>query len=388
MKFSLSNTPMPPWLEPVKVRAKELWVQLQAKEPKKISLVKELNLKELNLKELLDPARTKERLKRVRRLFVKKRPEGLAGLISRPDGVGLVHLTFNPETEQRPRLNTCVFQEINKGQSPGRAAGTLVKANKLELARFVGVLDRNAYTVFPAEVPDVPREEWAKTMKFRIKDQIDFPVNQAVLEVFDMPGPYPGKDSGRIYVAAARDGEVRRHIQMFQEPNLDLQFIDILELALRNLTTALEDDREGLAMLYLEAKHGLIMILKNGNFYLARRIEIGLDAILNTMGEESFGKSYGFNNSPLLDNIALEAQRTMDYFESHFSQAPVVALHIAPMITPIPGLRQAMATKLGMRIKQLPMNEIIDIADGITELDIARCLPVIGAALRGSALPT
>lgn len=334
----------------------------------------------------------REILERIQGVLVKQRTEGMAALLLREDGVGLIHLTFPGEGKGLPLLKTCVYRFLDKGQSPGKVVAGLLKEWKLEKARFAGVLNRGSYTLFPADVPDVPREEWASTMRWRIKDQIDFPAAQAVLEVFDMPGTFPGKESGRIYVVAAQDAEVRKQVRLFHEANLELLTIDIQELALRNLTMGLPDDQEGMALLHLEQKNGLIMMVKGGHFYLARQMDIGVDTLLDSLGdlgEDIHGNTLGIAHSPLMDNLALEAQRTMDYFESHFSQTPAVSLHIAPMATTIPGFRQALARKLGMRIKELPLEEVINIPDAINSMDLALCLPAIGTALRaGSTLST
>ncbi|MEO5331524.1 MAG: hypothetical protein H7839_05825 [Magnetococcus sp. YQC-5] len=369
------------------VQAREWWERMRG------TLVKKRldGIKQPRFKELFGPVQAREWLERMRGKLVKKRPDGMAALILRSDGVGLVHLTFNKDKLHRPRLNVCHFQELSKGQSLARLAAGLVKARKLERARFVGVLDRNSYHLFPAEVPDVPREEWATAMRWRIKDQIDFPATQAVLEVFDMPPSRAAKDSERIYVAVAKDADVRRHVQLFLDAHLDLVAIDILELALRNVTIGLQDDQEGMALLHLEQKNGLIMMLKGGQFYLARRIDIGLNDLLESQKDQSPDDDDMFSaiyHSPLLDTIALEAQRTMDYFESHFGQAPAMSLHIAPLITPIPGFRQAMAERLGMRVKLLPLGEILEIPDTIDERNLALCLPAIGAAMRTKDLST
>ncbi|MBF0190803.1 MAG: hypothetical protein HQL99_06580 [Magnetococcales bacterium] len=316
---------------------------------------------------------------RLRERLGKKKAEGLAALYATGDGVGLVHLASG--AEGRMRVLVCAFQPLVKGQSPGRVAQGMVKAHKLEKARFVGVLDRGSYVLIPAEAPDLPREEWAAAMKWRIKDQLSFPVTQAVLEVFDMPGNAPDAESGRIYVAAARDGEVRRHVALFQEAGVNLIALDIPELALLNLTIGLVDEREGMGLLHLERKSGLVMMVKAGWFYLARRIENGLDTLMDSLEPDGSGVS----DAPFLDRIALETQRTMDYFESHYSQAAASTLYVVPLSTPVEGFRQALAERLGMRIKYLPLEEILEVPATVAQADLVRALPAIGAAMRVGA---
>ncbi|MBF0263080.1 MAG: hypothetical protein HQL97_14725, partial [Magnetococcales bacterium] len=260
------------------------------------------------LKEPMDLAK---RFKRSR-----KKAEGVAALHADSEGVGLVHVLF-PEGE-RPKLQVCVFAPVAKGQTPAKVAQTLIKSHKLEKAHFVGVLDRSAYVLFPADAPEMPREEWNAAMKWRIKDQIPFPVTQAVVEIFEMPG-----NSTRIYVAVAKESEVRDAVRLFQGVGVKLTALDIPELALRNLARGLPDDHDGMVVLHLERKSGMVMLIKRGRFYLARRFENGLDTLLQALDEDGGGVT----RAPFMDRIALEAQRTMDYFESHFGQAQASSLH-------------------------------------------------------------
>ncbi|MEO5346635.1 MAG: hypothetical protein H7834_09690 [Magnetococcus sp. YQC-9] len=302
----------------------------------------------------------------------KRSAEGMSALYINDEGVGLVHVEF-PDG-QLPKLDVCAFAPFVKGQTAVKLAQTLIKMHKLEKSRFVGVLDRGAYVLFPADAPEVPREEWGAAMKWRIKDQINFPVTQAVVEIFDMPG-----NTSRIYVAVAKESEVRKLAQLFQAVKAKLLAIDIPELALRNLVKNLPDDAEGVVMLHLERKSGVVMMIKRGRFYLARRLENGLELLQSALTPDGGGLS----SSPFMDRIALEVQRTMDYFESHFGQAQAGGLQIAPLLLPIEGFRQALAERLGMRIKFLPIADILQCPEELSESELARALPAIGAALRG-----
>ncbi|MBF0342435.1 MAG: hypothetical protein HQL95_15930 [Magnetococcales bacterium] len=313
--------------------------------------------------------------------LTKKQSAGMAGLYATGEGVGLVHVV--PGQDHRMRLNVCAFQPLTKGQSPGKIAQGMIKSHKLEKAPYVGVLDRTTYLLLPAEAPDLPREEWSTAMKWRVKDQVGFPVSQAVVETFDMPGNTPDSDSGRIYVAVAKEVDVRKQVQLFHEAGVALHALDIHELALINLTRHLPEDAEGMALLHLEAKSGLVIMIKNGCFYLSRRIETGLSALMDSLGPDGSGIA----QAPYMDRVALEAQRTMDYFESHFGQSPASSLYVAPLPVPVEGLRPALAERLGMRIRFLPAEEILEIPEGVPEENIARALLVIGAAMGRSHTP-
>jgi len=83
-----------------------------------------------------------------------------------------------------------------------------------------------------------------------------------------------------------------------------------------------------------------------------------------------------------VDSIVLEVQRSLDYFESHFTLPPITRLAVGGRIREMPGLADALSTQLGLQIIELDFNRLL-VTD--TPLDAAlqaRCHLAIGLALR------
>ncbi|MBF0311268.1 MAG: hypothetical protein HQL56_17260 [Magnetococcales bacterium] len=312
--------------------------------------------------------------------FKHKLGEGQVGLVVTPEGVAVAHVVWE---EEQPVLKKCFFEEsAAQGNVDGFMLAELLKKNELFHYPFVGVLPDNVYEIFPFDAPQVPLSEMGLAIKWRLKDRLDFPVEEAVVEVFDLPGNRPGEPPKSVYVAVAREREVRACIQRFQDAKVTLKAVDIPELIFRNLTSRLEDDRDGMASLYLWRRRGLVMLTKQKTMYLARHINTGLEQLMDAVDGRGTISARELAGVGLVDELALEVQRTMDYFESHFFQSPAASLHIAPMEIPFPNLPEVMADKLGMRVKPMQLASILKIETEAAELDLARSLSAIGAAMR------
>ena len=87
-----------------------------------------------------------------------------------------------------------------------------------------------------------------------------------------------------------------------------------------------------------------------------------------------------------LDTIVIEVQRSMDYYESHFSQPQVTALVMTPIGKEIPGVTEYLTEQLQIPARILDVNELIDSSEPVPTLVQSRCLLAIGTALRQEAM--
>ena len=293
----------------------------------------------------------------------KKGTEDIVCLMQRADGIGLAHVRFGPGGKP-PLLAHSLFQPLPDPSSWSRVAADLVHQCRLEKAGFIALLDRSAYKLFPADAPSVPREEWALNMRWKIGDRISYPVEQAVVEVFDLPGRTVEEDSGKIYVAVAEELEIQKQVDFFLNAGLNLLAIDIVELALGRLTDGLPEDDRGVGLLFLEPGGGVVIVRRNRRLYLARSIET----------EPGISLELRFNA------LALTLRQTFDFYENNFFQPPLEFLFIVPTPLFAPRLLPVLGSLLAMQVSLLPMEKIVFRAPDIQEVDLFRCLPAVGAA--------
>jgi len=197
-----------------------------------------------------------------------------------------------------------------------RALGEWVRDEKLGGAPAVGVLAPGEYQTLQVEAPQVPAAEMRQAAAWRVRELIDFPIDQAVIDTYDPPASTQ-RGQPRVNVVVARRATVAERIEMLREAGLELTAIDIPELVQRNVCAHLPSPASGHALLALEHGSGLLTFFRDGEQYLARGLEIGHADLL--AGDEQ-----------AVETLVLEVQRSLDYFGSALSQPAVGSLYVYP----------------------------------------------------------
>lgn len=274
--------------------------------------------------------------------------------------------------DQPPTLELCKVQHLENIGIRGAELARLTRAERLDDQVCITTLDSGSYSLLLVEAPDVPSSELRAAIRWRIKDMIDFHIDDAVIDVFDVPNQRATGSNKMMYAVVARSSVIRQQIDLLTGAGLNLEVIDIPELALRNIAALLPEDVAGVVMLYLDENSGLITITRQTTLYLSRRIDSGygmLGGDLETAG-------------PRLDRIVVEIQRSLDYYESHFSQPAVTNVVVAPVPQRIPGLDEYLSRQLGIAARMLDINSLIDAEMPLDPVVQSKCLLAIGAALR------
>jgi MSHA biogenesis protein MshI len=160
---------------------------------------------------------------------------------------------------------------------------------------------------------------------------------------------------------------------------VQLSAIDIPELCQRNIAALLPEDQVGVAVLHLSASGGLLTLSRQGSLYLSRALDVGASQLSAASGD---AQELTSEVARLLDGVVLEVQRSLDYYESHFSLPPITTLAVAPTERPIPGLIGHLAANLGVPVRLLDLNAVLNVASPLSDAVQATCFSAIGAALR------
>jgi len=293
---------------------------------------------------------------------------GLTGVGLRADGVCVVRVERT--AGRAPALTLVDFRPWGD-QGQDKVLARVAVDYDLARSRCTTVLDANEYSLLLTEAPDVSPDELKAALRWRIKDLIDFHINDAALDVFDLPGAAPGAKAREMYAVAARTEAIQKRVDLLTGVGIGLEIIDIPELAQRNLAALLPEDAAGVVMLSLKPQSGLITITRQGYIYLSRPLNLGVDTLHTADDPVRY-----------FDHIVLEVQRSLDYFESHFRESPVRHLVLAPLAKPIPGLIDHLRANLGVTVGVLDLAQLMDSDVELTPDLQARCLTTIGAALR------
>lgn len=292
------------------------------------------------------------------------RSDGQTGVHRRADGIALAQIE-NAGAEGKPVLSYFGFNVAAGDSDLGRAARALPNRR----LPTVSVMPASSYSMLLVEAPDVAADELRAAVRWRIKDLIDFHIDDAVLDVFQMPDRARISANRMMYAVAAKADRVQGEVEAVEDAGLKLTAIDILELSLRNLATRLETEGRGVGLLYLGETSGVLLIVRQGTLYLARRFETGV----RTLNDASAMRS------EVVAGLALEARRSLDYFESHYEQSAVPAIYTSGLTaTDI----DQMTAELGLSIRNFDLGTLFETSVDYDDELCRRCLPAIGAALR------
>lgn len=284
-----------------------------------------------------------------------------------------------------PQLTVCAFRACAAADRR-KTLQELVKQHALTGANCVSVLEPGSYQLLQVEAPDVDATELKAAVRWRVKEFIDFHIDDAAIDVFEMPSQGPRARARIMYAVAARNPLIMQRVELLQGVGLNVQTIDITELALRNIAQLLPEDEGGVALLQLSAGEGMITLTRQATLYLARNLDVGA-LQLGTGGGAGFSSDNlalapQGNRERAFETIMLEVQRSFDYYESNFGQAPIKNLIIGPLAEPQDELAEYAASHLGVKARALDLNTVLKSRTPLDSALQANCISTIGAALR------
>lgn len=298
-----------------------------------------------------------------------RKSAGWMALAADAGKVAAVHGEFT--TTGKPHIHQFALRDAEQ------TAATLQRTSR-ELAlsrhRCLTLLDPGEYQIVLVDAPNVARDELKAAIRWRIKDLLDFHIDDVTLDVLDIPqqGDGPGR-APTMYAVAARNDAIQTRIKQYEHAGIGLSVIDIPETAQRNIATLYEEPNRAIAALHFNEHGGLLTVNFRGELYLARRFEMSL-AQVGTVDADVREDVHG--------RILLELQRSLDHFERQFRAIPVARLLLAPEPEPS-GLADYLANGLGIRVQTVDINEVLDIADGAMDARTqSRLFHLVGASLR------
>ncbi|WP_438864651.1 MSHA biogenesis protein MshI [Neptunicella sp.] len=171
------------------------------------------------------------------------------------------------------------------------------------------VVSHQHYQLFQVERPSVDESELRQALRWSVKDLLS-DNSEVVIDYFEHPAQVAG--TNKVSVVAMPKAQVLELINHLSHANLQLDTISIEEMAMCELFPNHDDAKIILGQhvgqeLYLN-------IIYAGKLYFTRRLK-GY-ALLSSLTMEELQQG-------LLETLALEIQRSMDYFESQLHQAPI-----------------------------------------------------------------
>lgn len=259
----------------------------------------------------------------------------------------------------------------------GTAAQTVALLQSLGLPRLPlsVALRAEDYQLALVEAPDVPPAELRAAMRWRLKDAIDFRVEDAVIDVIDVPQQGRGGQGRMLYAIAAKRAAVERHAQEFAGIG-SFDVVDVPELCLRNLAALVPGAERGVALLHLGETAASVVLVRGRTFYFARQMD--LQATLRVQRDAELPAEGRVDPGA----VVLELQRSLDYYERHFDQPPITRIAIAPVGARSATLAADLGQETGLTVEPFDLNSLMACPAPIDSTAQAGALLAVGAALR------
>lgn len=222
-----------------------------------------------------------------------------------------------------PQVRAC--ENFAREGSALDALKRLKNAKRVARTQCATLLAHGQYQLLQVDVPenlpqDVPHDELRETLRWRIKEMVDFPVDQAGIDVLEIPAQ--GAHAAQIWVVAASHEVLRPCVRLFQDAKLPLTSIDIPEFSQRNLSGLFEKEARGLALVAFDADSqggGRLTITYQGELYMTRHLDVSGPALTRP------------DTVTLHERVLLDIQRTLDNFDRNYSSIPIDRLLVGPL---------------------------------------------------------
>jgi MSHA biogenesis protein MshI len=192
---------------------------------------------------------------------------------------------------------------------------TYVEKNNLINTRCNVALSISKYQLLQLDRPPVEDTELNQALQWAMKEQL-FSDEELVIDYFDPPVAASTVKKLNVVVISKREViEIRDGVL---KAGLSLNIIGVEELAICNLLIPSND-----AFITLKQQEGgqlSLSIVKNNELFFSRRLR-GYENLANFSPEEL--------KMGVVDNLSLEIQRSMDYFERQLRQAPIKKIYIS-----------------------------------------------------------
>jgi len=233
------------------------------------------------------------------------RPAAIAALHLHADSIKLVILHTHP-------------YRIEKVETQVLSADNSLVQSVLQLAAELGsdipvclVLAAERYQLIQLDKPAVPDAEMLQALPWLVRELTPVAVEDMLLDYMDLP-EQTSQQSPRINLVVTSRSSLQELCRELQRRKVRLLNIQPEEWLPRNLVPV--QNAAVMLIVHQPGQELMLQIIRQGALYFSRRLR-GFNRIDQySIAELSQG---------MLDNLLLEVQRSLDYFEGQLRQAPV-----------------------------------------------------------------
>lgn len=283
-----------------------------------------------------------------------------------------IALAYQSEVLAKPNFDICSYIQTDAGTDPLALLKGFVDSNGLTGAFCSIVLSPADYRLIFLDAPSIDESELGGAAKWLVKDFIDFPIEEAVVDAF----PLPVRDGqpSKMYAVVAKLAYIKNRIQLLEQAGLETVCIDIAELALRNVMSYLEEGTKEVGLLMMQPDFHALLVTREKNLCLSRNIETQIDyfpEVEHTPEQEE-----------ALSKLTSEIERSVNYFQSHIGKGDFNKIWISSLLPDQVRLMQSLAESLTVPMDLLDLNQYFTFSEKLEAKKQVRTLLAIGGALR------
>ena len=291
------------------------------------------------------------------------------------DSDGVAVAGIERDDSGQGKLPFFAYEKCSSADECAQHVTAQVRKHGLKDSQCIVVLAADSYQMIQIESTDLAESEKRDAARWQIRDRIDYPPEDAVLDIFDI-APFGGERQPLTYVVSAQQKLLQERVDLVEQVEMSLLAIDIPEFALRNVCDLFTGDDRGLAVLLLLDRTGVLVIVRDGVLYLVRWLSSGMDDLI------PYADGDYEVLTEQLDTIILEIQRSFDYCESTFQLPMVSRLLVAQTRQEIPAVVTYLNDYLATQVEPFSFSGVLDVPEGSDQLHLNRHLIAIGGALR------
>lgn len=259
---------------------------------------------------------------------------------------------------QRPSSGNPIVSMIASqpmdGATPTEVLARLTRSWQGQKHACTTAVKAGSYEFLPVDAPNVLAAELKSAIAWTVTSMTDLTKEESTIEVLSVPYDKTVAQRARAMYAVVIRTRLASDIQRcFQDAKLSLKVIDVPEMAQRNVAGLLETEGRALALVSFDADGGLLTFSSSGELFLARRIAVTAQQLLE--GGPELREQHQ-------ETVALEIQRSLDHFGRQFSWVGLAELVVAPIGDDDGGLVAYLGANLDTQVAALDLATILDIS--------------------------
>lgn len=242
-----------------------------------------------------------------------------------PGSIRFAHIARSRQGRPRASLWKSVSRGADAGDNGSAALQRVARENSFERYACTTVIAASDYQILVVDAPNVPRDELKAAIRWRIKDMMDYHVDDATIDVMEIPASdEEGAKPRSMFAVTASNQAVQKRIGIFELAKVALNVIDIPDTAQRNIAVLYEQPDRATALVSFGDSGGMLTLSARGELILSRRLDVSWPQLA-----AEAQRPYS------LERVSAALRRSLDIFERQYQMTPVAELLLAPLPEPV-----------------------------------------------------